>query len=284
MADDEIDTSISFIDNPFAPNTSEPAAEKQIEKDKIRVSPDIIDPTFLNFIIEVPRKIEKIFKEVEKIKFVYKIIEGNVINIKEMSSSVVKLSIFADNFEDFIFSREIESNLIFIFGRQSYKSKLKALLNKEYKESIKKGTKFSSLSCYDKIKTKFYEFQIDNCKNIMYIDDADTLHKHIRNAVSIVSKDSTYIPKVKTFKEEKKTELMKSLLKNIPGVSDNVSESICEKYNTFESLRRALLDSPEDLYSIRIYDNEKINYRNLPEKIVEKLKVAFLGENPDLKI
>lgn len=276
--DENTDTSLSFLE-PLSNSKHIPCESVAV----IPISPTIIDPDFINCILSIPKKIENLFCKIEKINFVYKIVSVDFISIT-YTTKVGKFDIFVDYFENFNFPEDAPSNIIFIIGRQNYCCNEKNLNTRKYKNSVLNGSVHSQTSIYKELRQKYLKYQIDKNINIVYIENSADLHNFIKNISVIAQKDKKYFPKVKSYVKDKKQELMMGLLKQISGISESVARCLCEEYKDLRNLRRKLIVEEFMMRELIIYDENRVNKRVLGEKIVNKLKRAFLSENGNEKV
>lgn len=276
---EDIDTSISFLDPVFDVKMQGPACtttEKVTE-----VSPDIIDPVFIHSEVRIPRKVEKVFKSVAEIKFIYSIVDDDCIEVVDLEKGTSLLRIFASDFDSFDFSKPPTTSISFIFNREKYKAKVKGDLNKKYKESIGGSAKFTGYNHFALLKERYLGYQLEHRSNFVFINDGIHLHAQIRSAVSILRNKEEYIPKVKKFND--KNEYLKGFLMAIPGISESVALAIVSEYGTFESIQCALRDQ-KSFCSLKVIDSAGIGYRTLSERVYKKIFNVLLSEDPDEKI
>lgn len=277
--DSNTDTSLSFL---------EPLHNTDEKQEPVvpfpAVSPSVIDPAFLNCTIDLPRKIEKLFKNTNRINVIYRIVDGDCIIIKHVSKGIKPYHVYVDSFHTFSFPPNPQTHIIFITGRLEFKTAFKTQQAREYKESIVNGAVFVGEDKYRELRMQYLKYQLETKVNIIFIDGADELHRHTKNIATIIEKDTRYVPKVKTHPIGSKTDFMKNTLKQISGVSENVARCICEKYNDFRSLRKALLEHREEIASLTVYDETKVNTRVLGDKICQKLSHAFTSNDRSKRI
>lgn len=292
MCDDS--TSLSFLDT-----TSSTRLEQDISVvDQCgNTLKELFDPVFVNLRVKIPRAIEKIFKGVDRIGFMYDLVDSDYIEVIEMSSKDVFFRILTCEYEHFSFgdksklSNEVKATggratnrgeIVFVFGRERFKNRCKVEQNKKYKESISKSLKFTEDNIVKELKMKYLEYQIENHINFVFIDDSQLLHTQLRSLVSLRKEESRYIPKTRKFSEDQKREFLKNILETVPGISQSVSNAILEKFSSMNSVVKGLLDK-KMFMSIRMSD-EHGGLKSVPEKVYWKLYRTFCGNNGDEKI
>jgi len=248
---------------------------------KPKISSDIIDPVFVNLEVRIPKKIEKIFKSVSEIRYLYSIVDQDYIEMYDTYENRSLIKVFVANFEDFTFSATPSSHINFIFNKDRYKRSVNQEIRKKYKESLQKNTQFDEFNHYNCLKDKYLTYQIQQHVNFVFINDGTFFHIQIKNLISILRSKDCFVPKAK--KSDDKSEYIVNFLSSVPGVSTNVAKHIAAKYNSFESIAAAL-ENRSEFCKLQIYDESGKTSRFLPEKIFERLYKIFLSKKPNEKI
>lgn len=246
----------------------------------VRIS-DVIDPVFGYLEVRIPEKIEKIFKGVAEIKFIYLITTGNCIEIVDLKKDEALLRVFVAEFDVFDFSKPPITDINFIFNREMCKAMAREDLNKKYKESLGSNAKFSGHDHFVLQRKRYLEYQLEHGINFVFINDSSCLHAHIRSIASLLRKKDQYIPKVRKF--DAKNEYLKGFLMNVPGISENMAQAIVSRHGTFESIQHGLRDK-EGFCSLKVFGPAGTSHRTITDKIYRKLFNTFLSENPEEKI
>ncbi len=273
--DENTDTSLSFLE-PLDGGKQITIFRNEIKE--IQISPTVIDPEFSDCVVIIPEKIEKLFKSVEKIKFIYRIEMQEYIRIN-LPKTGKEFNIFIEYFEKFTFPIVSPSNLIFIVGRNAYIANEKNKMMREYKKSVENGTKYRDEGVHKEMRAKYFQYQIEKGINFIYIESGEELHSAIRNISILLQKNRRYLPRVRSYNKEDKKDLMKMVLGRIPGISENILSCLCEKYETIRHLRKALVEEIEVVKNLRIHNEDNTSQRILGDKICNKLKKAFLSSN-----
>lgn len=270
------DSSISFLETIFG-------SEKSPIKSNLPIRTNtnvIVDTVFINLEIKIPKSIEKFFKDVEKVDFVYSFSNLDQIEILDLSDNKILYKISVDYFESFPFQNN-STEIIFILGKNDFKKKCKLEMNRNFKKSLDGNKKFIEVDRFEILKKKFINYQIENSRNFVFINDPRHLHMQIKNLVHIIKTRTDYFPKVK--KADDKTEFLNNFLQKIPGVSENISAAILNKYRTFDEIQDSLIGNREML-ELKVFDKNGENYRNISVKLFERLKKVFLSEESNEKL
>ncbi|ELA42675.1 uncharacterized protein VICG_00427 [Vittaforma corneae ATCC 50505] len=125
------DLSLSFLNTDSSIQSKQSASTDNQRSNAFR---ELFDPVFVNLRVMIPRKIEKIFKGVDRIDFMYDFIDSNYIEIVEMQSGNTFFRIFTCDYEHFPFkdknelTNELEAvngtatnrmGIVFVFGGKS---------------------------------------------------------------------------------------------------------------------------------------------------------------------
>lgn len=282
---EDVDASLSFLEPLTTAGTHAGAAcHGPQDPPTLQIAPDIMDPVFLSCTVRVPAKIEAFFKRTPKIDFIYDFDDTDCMAIETAASNARPYLIYVDFFEKFPFAADIEPELVFILGRQKYKAAQKAAQKKAYMACVDSGIAYEGADLYKSMKRRYLEYQVDTGRNFVFIEDTETLHRQIKNVVTVLNRKERYVPKVKTFGEEQKNAFLMSVLRNIPGVSENVARSIHRKYPTFKALRGDLINNREALVNLVVCDSTGQNTRPLGERIFKRLSVSFLSDKKNTRI
>ena len=177
--------------------------------------------------------------------------------------------------------KDLSIPLIFIFGKEKFKSEMKSQMNKKFKESVSSKTVFVEDLTYKKRKAEYLIFQIKHLVNFVFIENSEHLHSLIRSFSSIYDENECYTPKTKKFSENEKTQYLKNLIQMIPGISESVSNAIVTRFPSFSNLIKGL-ENQESFCSLKI--TEEGCERNISSKVFEKLYKAFYCKNGNEKI
>lgn len=276
---EDADTSTSFLEPTFdikIQDFGSIAAEQEM-----RTPPNIVDPVFVYSEVRIPRKIEKVFRCVSEIKFIYSIVEDDCIEVLDLRKNTSLLRVFTSEFSNFDFTKPPTTSLSFIFNREEYKAKVKSDLNKKYKKSLEDSAKFVGYNHFTFLKEKYLSYQLEHGCNFVFVNNSSCLHAQIRSAVSLLGKKERYIPKVR--KSVAKDEYMREFLMSVSGISEGIALAILTEHATFESIERALRDK-ESFCGLKVLDPAGANHRTLPERVYKKLFNIFLSENPEERI
>lgn len=242
---------------------------------------ELFDPVFVNLKVNVPKKIEPVFKNVDKINFLYQLVDTGNIEIVELKNKVVLASIPVYEFETFPFEA-VNGDLIFIMNREACKSKWKAEQARTYKEAVSKSTKFTIENRFKQLKEKYIDYQLERKVNFAFIENADHLHTQLRSLITLQQTQSKFVPKTKKFQEGCGQGFLRNILESIPGVSRDVSNALLDKYGSFEALERGL-KCKEEFLSV-IIKEENGRRRPIPEKVYEKINAAFRSTDPAARV
>lgn len=238
---------------------------------------EAFDPLFMSSKVKIPRSIEKLFKGVESVGFMYEIVETDYIEAVDMKNGELVFKVYTSRYETFPFDGD-EAGLIFVTDRESFKTRHKAEQKKRYKESIAKAQKFVEDSAPKDFRKKYLDYQIRTGANFVFIDTPEHLHAHMRSLINMKQSEEKYVPKTKKFNEGDKGAFLKSVLESISGVSSTLSGAIVEVYPSMGALSDGVRN--EALFtSVR-----ETGQRGMNEGVYAKILKAFTSEDPDEKL
>lgn len=272
---EHIDSTLSFISSISGLEEVEIVKTENLSS---KINVDIIDPVFTNIQIEIPRKIETLFKSVEEIKYIYKITDTDFISIYDTARKVSLKQIRVCFFENFNFNDKYYQELFFICNREKYKRKLKSEQRINFKKSLKNNVKFEDADAFETLRQEYFQYQIDKKCNFVYIDNGESLHRSLKSIVSFLQTNDEFIPKTK--KVETKQKFIEAFLAAIPGVSTNLALQISLKYNSFSLLQKALEDK-DKFCIINMDDVSGQTIRVIPDKIYFRIYKSLLGNDKD---
>lgn len=287
LDNNNLESTFSFSD-PIPNMKSEIFLDTDVSIPKASLDPEykctgVFDPVFVNLKIFIPKKIERIVKNVDKIGFIYEINDHHVIKIVNIKDEAMILEIPTYDFDQFPFESTFSSEqVIFIFNKERVKNELKSKQIKKFKEAIEKQVKFDNEDVFKSLRNKYIDFQIKNLTNFVFIESSEAFHSQLRSILSLKKEDYKYTPKSKKFLESEKSEFFRNILENIPGVSRSISNAILSCYGDINSLEKAL-EKKENFTVIEVKD-ENGTVRGFPEKIYNKLFRVFKLTEPDEKI
>lgn len=237
---------------------------------------ELFDPLFINLKIKVPKKLEKIFKGVSNINFLYEIVENDYLEIIDLTDQRILYKIYTCEYDRYDFNRNDIKNIIFIFGREQFKLKCKVEQKKKYKESINKNVKFVEDGYLKDLRMRYLEYQIEKHTNFIFIEEPEIFHSQIRSIISIGKEEKGYTPKTSKFEELEKREFIKNILETIPGISEEIASLIAEIYPNINDLEEGL-NNKEKFIQIG-------KKRNITEKVYLKIYKAFKSSNSEEKL
>jgi len=270
-------SSLSFLRNDIAAEQDvHRGADARISNFKER-----FNPGFLNLKVKVPLQIEKVFKGVETIEYMYEFVDSSRIQLVDLTSGAVIHTILTAEYENFCFDN-CTDKLVFVFGREAFRTRSKTEQAKRYKDSVLKGDRFVENSTLRDLRGKYFDHQVKYGVNFVFIDGPEHLHSQLKSLMSIGKDEGEYIPRTKRFGGDQKTEYLINLLGSIPGVSQETSSAIVGRFPNMQSLTDALQD--EQLFtSIQVVDKNG-GYRRITEKVYNRIYRAFYSENGDEKL
>lgn len=242
---------------------------------------DAIDPVFDYLEVRIPGKIEKIFKGVNEIKFIYLITTGNCIEIVDLRKDEILFTVFVAEFDAFDFAVPPVTDIIFIFNRERCRAMARENLNKKYKESLESNVKFAGHDHFALLRKRYLEYQLEHGANFVFIGDSLCLYGHLRSIASLLRKKDQYTPKVK--KSDAKNEHLKGFLMAVPGISESVAQAIVSRHGTFESIQHGLRNK-EDFCNLKVLGPAGESHRTIPDRIYRRLFNTFLSENPKERV
>ncbi|KAI5168603.1 hypothetical protein PAEPH01_0269 [Pancytospora epiphaga] len=282
--DQETDTSLSFIEPLFQTVEIEQIPQRSISRP---VASIIIDPAFLEYTIVIPRKIEKLLKAVDNINFIYNIEDCTSIFFKrtiDKTPDDIVYTILVSDYESFDFPKEIQTNLLFVLGKQRYKALQRHTQRKEYIKSAGSGKQYEARDEYKMQKWRYLEYQIITGINIVYIEDSQDLHREIKALASLLNKKHRYTPKVKSYGDSQKEEYFRMVLRAIPGVSESVAKALSDRFSSFTELRNTLACNRKEVENLTVYDAMGKNKRAIGRRCCERLAIAFLSDEGNRKV
>lgn len=238
------------------------------------------NPNSTNLKMRIPRQIERVFKGVETIEYIYDFVDSKHIEIVDLRYEAVLHRIRTVEYGELDFNITTDK-LIFVFGKETFRTRQKSEQAKKYKESLAQGKKFLESNLFKDLRSTYFNYQIEHGINFVYIENAQDLHMQLKALISIQKDDGGYVPKTGKFSENEKSEYLINLLATIPGVSQETSRAITSKFSSMASLLHGLLDK-RLFTSIRVGD-ESGGWRNVTEKVYMKIYKALYSENEDEK-
>ncbi|KAM0679877.1 hypothetical protein GINT2_002049 [Glugoides intestinalis] len=277
MEDKKYDDTFSFSNSGSFSIAAENVTREKYESKFV----ELFDPVFVNLKINMPRKIEALFKSIDKINFLYQLVDTDSIEVVELTSKRVLVRIPVYDFQEFPFEA-LSKDLIFIVNREVCKSKWKAEQSRNYKEAVNKSTKFTIENRFKELKENYINFQLERKVNFVYIDSSEHLHAQLRSLITLQQVPPKFVPKTKKFQEGSREGFIRNILEAIPGVSQDISKAILEEYDCFEALERGL-KSKEEFLSILIKE-ENGRSRSILEKVYQKIYTALKGTDPGARL
>lgn len=255
--------------------------DKGSMKEEVLVSNnlEIFEPCFVGITISIPRSIETFLKNVDKILFVYEIVHDKHILVIDQESKTCIKRVYTENFGTFDFSlclKDLQTDLVFIFGAEKFKQEQAAEIKKRYKEAVKNRDLTEIPDLYAEKRRKFIEYQIENKVNFVFIESSEFFHRQLKSLVDIIRKNDIYVPKTKKFTVNDKYGYLKNLLMSVPGVSQSIAVCILDRFPNLESLIVGLSNKEE---FCRLVINEGNGTRKMPVKVFDRLVKAFFSEN-----
>lgn len=252
--------------------------------------PDILSPSLLNCRIEIPRKIESIFKSSKQINHIYTIIDDSKLLIKNMDDDTIIGSFYVmfydENIESILNKSTNETNkrMIFIFGREAYLNNEKQKIKQIYKEIIDGNDQLNIKSTSEKKRKELLRYQVWNKWNIIFIETGDELNARLQSYMKALERIPTKIQKIPKYDETGKSNYMEQLILGIPGIGNAAAKCISNEFSTFKMLKDTLEGNPEMLAKLIIVNERGTHQRVLGNNIVKKLQAVFLSDKPEQPI
>ncbi|KAK6090465.1 hypothetical protein P3W45_000562 [Vairimorpha bombi] len=253
--------------------------------DTSMVYPFILDPSFMDYYIEVSHRLQDLIKKNKKINFSYKIINEDVIRIVNIKTKNVLLELGVCDFEKIEFINVHRSKIFLVLNRNKFRKKIVSRNNKIYKQNVEKSSTTAIENEYEALQNFLFRTQINYKINFIFIDGEEVLFRELKNILKFCISDNKYVPKIKTFKVGKETEYLEYILSKIPGISKCVAKNVAEKYRTISKLQKELEKGNErDLSEMLIEDKENNKFRRLGVPQTNKILQVFRSENPEDKL
>lgn len=271
MEENEEEASLSFLESFLS---------RPLEKLVPENEPNVIGPGLLECRIEIPRKIELIFKSIPQIDFIYSIVEGDRIVIRRLDDNSVLKEIHTLYYGEEHLPPHTESSslnslpeLFFLFGRNEYEAKKRQELKRRYRNAIDKNEAFPDIEQNSSLRREWISYQVLTGNNIVYLNSGAELSTSLRNIMKTMNSRSVALPRLKTYREENKNGFVCQLLSNIPGMSSCAARCISERFPSLALLREAM--RRDELGQLVVAEEDGSKRRRLSNRTLQKLNIAF---------
>lgn len=251
-----------------------PVVNYTLETNAKKAINELFDPDFVNLKIKIPKKIERIFKNIESISFLYEMIGGDYIEIECLESHEIERRIGIFEYEKFNFNKE--SGMIFLYGRDAFEKRYRTEQKKKYKESVTKKIQYNVEDEAKMLRKRYQQYQVYYNINIVFIEGGDNLHSNLRSIARMSKEEKMYVRKTGKYDESTKKEFLANIIGLVPGISYEVSKAIIKTYGSLNELIEGLKDK-ERFMNMKIED-ENSSPRKINERMYERICKLFYGE------
>ncbi|KAF9764867.1 hypothetical protein NGRA_0198 [Nosema granulosis] len=241
------------------------------------VYPNILDPNLKDYYLELSSSLESFISKTTP-TFTYRLVDDSVVNIVVFSTGEKVLEISIVDFELIEFYCVADKKITIVLNRENFRRKNTSKANKEYKKRVLGGENIvCSENKYEEWMFKIFDTQIKHQHNFIFVDTPEDLIRDIKNLVKSLKTENVFVPKIKSYKPEKKIEHFEEILLKIPGIGKCAAKTISTKFKTLPTFYTTLLRG--GLENLVIWDEENGKGRPLGKHQSEKLKRAFLTED-----
>lgn len=268
------------VGNGNAEPVTEPQKEDAVSTGKKNVkNVHFADPLFYPYDLAVPLVLKRFIKN-PPFRFTFK--DSRFLDIVENQAIKIRMEVI--DFKELEDRVEKATKIALVINRNRFRQRLVAEENRSYRDAIAQNTEYErSQDKFKQISKVAMVYQARNRINFLSIDNREDLLRELKCITKSLSAKTEYVPKVKTFTENRK-EFLCYLLAMAPGISKNVAAALSERFGSLCLLVAFLKqDKKKELKDIEVWNDDKSQVRELGEKQVLLLRKFLLGEAESCK-